>query len=444
MMKPNYLIYLAFFFISLDNFPLMFGTAYKPVSLLFLVLYFGIKLPEMIRLNWKRIELFIFFLIMLSFVISATIIKFNGYSSVGLIDAVSSFLAGIIIYLAIKHFMMKNDLEVRIKALEMLLYGYTIPVFIGLLQVVYIYIAPLGFIENITSIFVQRTDYINTGRVHFTFSEPSFTSIHTNLIMIPALFILKKFRSVNRYIKIVVMLFFILSILTLSVRYYMDLTFALLVYFIIFLQVKNIFKIFFIAPALIGILFLVLNFTGSSKDSYHVQRFMKVMENPEQIASDPSFQIRNTYSDIGYNAFLDHQLIGVGIGNYVQYYKGNLANVNPNYKKYPELVDALNHSEVIAQYNMYTRLLSEMGMMGMLVILIMMIILISMRNNRYKLFISILLIWTLIQFDSFAFIPMYLILCLNSRNWMRKKQTLSSKGILLHYGDKEQISLDRD
>ncbi|MFT8322303.1 MAG: O-antigen ligase family protein [Bacillus sp. (in: firmicutes)] len=417
MMKPHYLMYLAFFFLSLDNFPFMFGTAYKPVSLLFLVMYFTIKIPEIIRLEWKRMELFIFFTIMLSFVISAVMIGFNNYSLDGLFDSVTSFLAGVIIYLAIKHFIMKTQLEVRLKSLEMLLYGYTIPVFIGLLQVIYIYVAPLGFIEHITSLFVARTDYINTGRVHFTFSEPSFTSIHTNLIMIPSLFILNKFKPINRCIKGIVILFFILSLLTLSVRYYMDITFALIVYFILYLRVKNIFKLFFLVPALVGILVVVINFTGSSKDSYHVQRFMKVMENPEEIVSDPSFQIRNTYSSIGYNAFLDNKLVGVGIGNYVDYYKKNLPTVNHDYKKFPELINAREHSNVIAQYNMYTRLLSEMGIMGLIIILLMTGILITLRNDRYKLFISILLIWTLIQFDSFAFIPMYLILCLNSKNW---------------------------
>lgn len=56
----NAFIYLAFALLPLDNFPYMFGGAYKPVSLIFIVLYCVLKIPVLIRMKFQRKEIWIF------------------------------------------------------------------------------------------------------------------------------------------------------------------------------------------------------------------------------------------------------------------------------------------------------------------------------------------------------------------------------------------------
>lgn len=223
----NAFIYLAFALLPLDNFPYMFGGAYKPVSLIFIVLYCVLKIPVLIRMKFQRKEIWIFIVLVSAVLISAILGLQNNYSFAGLQDAVVSLAAGIIIYLSFRIYVHSSEYrkDSFLTLFRWMFRGYWLAVIIGLLQLVYMYAFHSGALSSVIGFFVQRDSYVTAGRLHFTFSEPSYIGLHTNLLLFPAYLILKKYNYLTKSDKVLLWIFIPLSLLSLSIRYYLDLLF---------------------------------------------------------------------------------------------------------------------------------------------------------------------------------------------------------------------------
>lgn len=410
----NAFIYIAVALLSLDNFPLMFGGAYKPVSLVFIGLYCALKLPVLIRMKFQRKEIWIFIVLASAVLISAILGLQNQYSFAGLQDAVVSLAAGILIYLSFKIFVDSNERrkESFLTLFRWMFRGYWLAVVIGLLQLVYMYAVPSGALSSVIGFFVQRDSYVTAGRLHFTFSEPSYIGLHTNLLLFPSYLILKKYNYLTKSDKVLLWVFIPLSLLSLSIRYYLDLLFFVVIYVIItsrpdkfmMLFVKFVFSLA-AAAVLLNIVF-VNNIFQIKSDHYY--RILHIYEDPYSITEDNSFSIRSTYSSLGFQSFLDKPWFGYGIGNYYYGFMNNVDRIPADTLEENEELRDAKHNLTLPQYNMYTRLLSEFGLLGiMLLCLLLSLIKLSHKGNLPKLMV-ILLLYSLLQFDSFAFIQMLL------------------------------------
>ncbi|MBM7567317.1 hypothetical protein JOC55_004279 [Paenibacillus sacheonensis] len=405
-------MYIAAFLFPLDNFPHMFGGAYKPLSLIFIAIYLAMNIKVVFTIKYRALEIWIAVIIASALLISAfQNLKYH-YRFTGWEDAVSSLVAGIVIYLAFKVFVHQNKHdESYIMLFKWIIRGYSVAIFVGLLQLVYIYGSSSDGLAAVIKLFVTRDPFIGNHRVHFSFSEPSFIGLHTNLLLFPAYIILKNKNRLSKFEKLIVFSFVPLTIFSLSVRYFLDLVIFYVIYTFATTQVREIWsvgiKMILTAAVFASLIYMVFVQNVFKIDSDHYSRISHIFENPENIATDDSFAIRFTYSVIGVSSFLDKPVLGYGMGNYNYGYVNHLDKIPVNqYKPGKELYEA-SESTSLSQYNMYTRLLSELGMMGIFILLSFVIFIRSFKGRNYSKMMAALLGCALLQFDSFAFIQMY-------------------------------------
>ncbi|MBD0379781.1 O-antigen ligase family protein [Paenibacillus sedimenti] len=411
----NRLIYIAAFLLPLDNFPFMFGGGYKPVSLIFIALYLMMNLFSVFKAKYKTSEIYVL-LVMITFVLVTFFQnRYYQYENTGLIDACLTIASGTVIYLSFKIFVARHeDPGAYIKLFKCMVYGYGIAVGIGLLQLIYIYVLHIGIIAKFVGLFVSRTGFISTARVHFTFSEPSYIALHTNLLLIPAFIALKRANQLNWIINSIVIGLFIVSLFSFSLRYYMDSIILLLVF--LFLYTKRIVKLSVITTfslaSLYCVLYLVFVINVFSINADHFGRIGSFLKNPAAINQDESFSIRSTFSKVAMDSFKEKPILGYGLGNFYYGYKENYSEiVDLSSIKQKELRDA-DKDKTLHQYNMYTRVLSEMGLMGILLVVPLLYFVFHQPKRSYLKMVLILLAWSQLQFDSFALIQIYFWLAL--------------------------------
>ncbi|GGD76227.1 O-antigen ligase family protein [Paenibacillus nasutitermitis] len=423
----NFLIYIAAFLFPLDNFPIMFGAAYKPISLVFIALFFAFNFPHILKLSYKKTELCVLIIVICSIVVTCfRNIEFH-YSFVGMNDALSSLLAGLVIYLSFKVYVQRNSEDgAYIKLFKWIIRGYGLALVIGVLQLLFIYVLPSGALRGLIGLFVERTAYIQAHRLHFSFSEPSYIGLHTNLLLIPAYLILRHTNNLSRYDKWIVFLFIPISIFSLSIRYFVDLTILYLVYVFATSKSKDFMKVILKFAVSAGVLFLLLQTVLVQNvfnlESSHYYRILHLYEDPSKISKDDSFSIRITYSKLGIYSFGDKPWLGYGLGNYYYGYMNHLDKIPArDFKKDGELYNATNHLS-LPQYNMYTRLLSEFGVMGIALFLFTAAFILSFKGRNFSKMILILLLVALLQFDSLAFIQLFFWLALLQSPFISKLQ----------------------
>lgn len=405
------LIYIAAFLLPLDNFPIMFGGAYKPVSLVFIALFFAVNFAHVFRMKYKKTEICIGMIVIGSIVVTAFQNISLHYSFMGLKDAASSLGAGVVIYLSFKIFVDQyGKRETYVKLFKWMIRGYGIALAVGLLQIVFIYVWNSGALSSLIGLFVERRAYIDAHRLQFTFSEPSYIGLHTNLLIFPAYLVLKHTNSLSKYDKLIVLLFIPISVFSLSIRYFLDLAILYLVYTFITSNSKAFINLCLKLAAAVGIGLLLAHVVLVNNvfklDSSHYYRMLHIYNDPEKVMKDDSFSIRATYSKIGFYAFLDKPVLGYGVGNYHYGYINHLDKIAPrDFKDGSELSNATNQLS-LPQYNMYTRLLSEFGLMGIALFFLCGFLMLSVKGRNFSVMIILLLFFALLQFDSFAFIQL--------------------------------------
>lgn len=431
-----FFIYAAAFLLSLDNFPFMFGGGYKPLSLLFITLYVLFNIHKLLYLKFKRIEIIIFVILTFSIVITVFENMKNNYNFDGLIDATTSLMAGIVVYLGFKIFTQKHhqDDTKFIKVFQWIVRGYGLALFVGVLQLIYIYIFPNGALREVIHLFVNRDAYASASRVHFTFSEPSFISLHTNLLLLPAVIILKNKGYLTKNHKIIVLSFFTISLFSLSIRYFLDIFIFFIVYSIFTTHKKIFVKRFLAFMLAIFSILLILNVVFVQNvfhlNSDHFYRLSNIINKPSTVLEDTSFVIRSTYTEVGLESFSDRPLLGYGLGNFHYAYVDHLSEVDATaLKQSEELRNAVNNYS-LAQYNMFTRMLSELGVIGLLILLLSIYFICSIKGKNLAKMIVILVIYSQLQFDSLAFIQIYI--------WVALLQTKFISNIKIENVSKKQ------
>ncbi|WP_100486945.1 O-antigen ligase family protein [Sporolactobacillus pectinivorans] len=406
-------IYAAAFFFCLDDSPFMFGTGYKPISVIFILLYVLSNLPGLFRLRYKRLEFYIFVFMLICLCVSLFQVIMNHYRFDGLLNATETVFAGIICYLGFKLFVekTKNNPSEYTKLFLWIVRGYGVAVFVGFLQFVYIYITANGAIASLIHLFVERTDFITNSRIHFSFSEPSFISLHTNLLLLPAVIILKKKGMLTRTHKFIVGAFFFLSLFALSIRLYIDIIVFMAAYLFFTTNSKTFVKrsltVLLAGLSIVTLSYLIFVQNIFGLHSYHYYRMADLITHPSAASSDISTQIRSTYTMIGFQSFADHPLIGYGLGNYHYAYVAHFHEISPDLvNQAQELLGALTDYN-LHTYDMFARLASEMGILGIVLIILLLYLVMNVRGRNFSKMMIFLLLYSQLQFDSLSLIPLY-------------------------------------
>lgn len=408
-----FFMYAAAFLFCIDDSPFMFGNGYKPISVLFILLYVLFQLPKLFRLKFKRLEFYIFAFMAVCLLISLFQVIMNHYQFTGLINAAQTLAAGSICYLGFKLFVQECDGDETkfTKLFIWLLRGYGIAVVIGFLQLIYIYAVPSGFLSSVINLFVERAGYISDGRIHFSFSEPSFISLHSNLWLLPAVVILKNKGLLTRSHKWIVALFFFLSLFSLSVRFYLDILVFIVAYLFLTSHSKIFFKRMFVlllsCAAVVVLMNLIFVQNVFGLNSYHFYRMASMIENPGSASNDTSTMIRATYSRIGFESFADHPLFGYGLGNYHYAYVAHYHSINPDDLQKAQELRAAVQDYNLHTYDMFARLASEMGSLGILALLLTLYFVIGFRGKNFSKLIIFLVVYSQLQFDSLSLIQLY-------------------------------------
>jgi hypothetical protein len=420
-------MYIAAFLFCLDDFPIMFGTSYKPVSIIFILLYILCHLSSVFHLKFKRAEIYILVILLMAVCISLAIITGRHYSPAGLYDAVQSLFAGIVCYIGFKIFVQQceGDDEKFTKFFTWIVRGYGIAVFVGILQLIYIYVIPSGALSQIIQVFVERIGFIENSRVHMSFSEASFIGLHTNLLLLPSVIILKNRGRLTRNHIIIVSSFLFLSLFSLSIRYFIDILVFIAAYLIftthsrILLQRMLTFLVSTLAVFLLINAIFVQNVFHLQ--SYHYYRMANIITDPSSAGDDTSTLIRTAYTKTGLVSFIDHPLVGYGLGNFHYAYMDHYKTIDPEaLQKSEELRNAATGDGSLQSYNMYSRLLSEMGLPGLLVIILTLCLMIHSGSGNFSKLMVFLVVYSQIQFDSLALIPLYFWIALLDSRFIRK------------------------
>lgn len=307
---------------------------------------------------------------------------------------------------------------------------YFVAIFIGIIELLSILnVLPLSIKSSINNLLGAG----QLTRVCMGSSEASWLSMHL-LIMMPIYIYLHKVTREKKYMVAFVFIT-VIFIFNVSGQGIITLLISFAIYIIINMGKKNnintLVKNFaLIIIALVGA-FLIFKFViDLMPNTYYTARLKNFTNISSLIRNDASSFIRIVYPILNFKIFLNYPILGIGGGNFSFLFSEYL------YKFYPWAVTS--YGEVAAHvsandastYCFYARLLSEFGIIGV-ILFINFVSSITKKFKRYKinnnrnilLFIFILTFAILVQFDSFTYIPFWLMLAFYN-NLEDEKETI--------------------
>ncbi|CAN7689870.1 O-antigen ligase family protein [Paenibacillus sp. LjRoot153] len=402
-MKIKFVIifYLALICLPFDEFPFgVYGFGVnKPLSLYIFLLFLILNIPVLLRLRYKNTELIIFscilFLIICSFYISY--LRYNSIDNQ--YKVLNEFLGGVITYLSFKAYADIKDEKALLKMFKIILGSYILASIFGIIEFVYIYIAKSDVIISFLQLFLSPRfyGYLYSGhRIQFSFGEPSFIGFHLFLVVFPIILLLNfKGYKIGKLLKFNTCIFLLLSFISLSGKFILDFLVFILAY--IFLYKERLTTTKFKLLGLLSIVtliggFYLLNYTDL------FSRFQN------GLYEDSSGRVRSDLSIISLIAIKDHQLMGYGLGNFLDAFKNNISYVDESFGDNYELVtDYYLQNFYLHCYNMYGRILTETGIVGVFIFILIFFKLAKYSKHNFNKFVSVLLLYNLLQVDTFSF-----------------------------------------
>jgi hypothetical protein len=406
----NGIIYFLFLLgvalITFEGLPFARFSNYSPISIFPLFAGFMLALIKGIKLKKVDILFFLFCFYSISHSLIMAMI-YNDISSS--IKHIITIIIGFSIYIFSFYVTEKYlPFDKNINRFTTSLYiAFTIPVIIGLLQLMSQLNITNDSINNITTLFVK---VVYNNRIQMLSSEPSWAIIHILTALILFIFI-------NMYngkkTSIMVICLGILFILSFSAFGYGVVVFALLLFMI--LQNKNRLKTFFAALIVLFVVFTILPFMIETFNiqGYYTHRFqLDELSISNLLERDESFFVRIIFPVIGVIQFINFPIFGVGGGFYyvefanmmIKYfpYALDMAEVNTNVFVNPEAANPRN---------LFSKILSEEGILGGILFFSFLIVLYNKyaKNNYSKLVFCLAISFTL-NFDSYALVDFWLLI----------------------------------
>lgn len=323
-----------------------------------------------------------------------------GLNIANLVDSIITLTLGISFYFAlvIRYHFYKNDFHQDIK---LLLLGYSISILYGVVK----FISLKFNLSFITSVFllIEKRYY---SRVAFSFTEPSFISMHVFGVLF-LLYLFIQHKKLKRYMFLLMTLFTAVSILSnSSSRFLLDLiviSLLVLVFSIIRLDVKVSTKI-----VSLGVIFIAI-FSFAYLIN-HNERASKIVE--EGIYADASLASRFFRINASIEGYKDNPvetLFGAGIGNsYYFFQKGYHRALSDYENDYKGEVLALGGVEVGQLFSFPIRIINDTGIFQLVFLTLYFLYL--TRFKPKNLLGVLIVFWLYVQFDSYAFYTLWLLI----------------------------------
>ncbi len=401
--------YLGVFFIPFDNLFFAPSAGWATIAPIILFCYVLLNL-KYVTVNFK--------VIIIAFLVAIlSLINYISFSPTaeGLFDCVSTLCLGIAFYLAINIFFLKKNNSAKL-FLQILFIAYTIAFCYGLISLL-----NLPAFESFRMLFEKRN---YEGRLQYTFTEPSFISMHLYGVMLPCIFIFKKYVHEVKKLKILLLCYVVITcVFGASARFYLD---TLVVAAILFVQwivhVKSV------KNALIGMSVAVIVSMAGIVFVFSQERLRTILD--LGVYADASLASRFfRINAIIKGLFQDsmHAIFGFGIGNtsypFNMGYDSALAEYQNSYMA--EILD-LKDTTATSFFCGHLRVIAEMGLI--FYILFMAVLWKKSKGNRI---LFVLVVYLYVQFDSYAFYTVWLLLFYSSYSRTgayAKKKMLSSNG----------------
>lgn len=312
------------------------------------------------------------------------------------IDTVSTLFLGICFYFAFYiHFVVKkNSPKLFLRVLTL---AYFISFLYGLA-----FLMGIQFIEKIMITIEKR----HSGRLQYTFTEPSFISMHLFGVILPCIIVFKK-RDVEIFgLKTLLVLFIIVTLVFgQSTRFVLDTAIVIVLYFLCrFFQSKlNLKKI---SLLFVGIGVIVVAWILVNKDP----RLSTIIE--KGVYADGSLASRWFRINAIIKGMIQKpisMIFGFGLGNAsVPFNLGYDLAFAEYSSKYLEEIIALKGTTGTSFFCGHIRVMAEVGIIFYILLLVG---LIKTDNKKYRSWFMILLVFYLyLQFDSYAFYTVWLFL----------------------------------
>ena len=407
----NLMYILAIITIPWDNLFFAPSAGWATITPFIFIIYLLInyKYIKKIIILEKELICFLLILLIVSFI---NYIIYDNFITFNFIDSISTLFLGLIFYfsLVIRYFYKKKD---YIKDINLLLISYLISFFYGLTK----YISLQLGINSILSVF-ETIEKRFSYRVSFSFTEPSFISMHVFGIIFIIFLITNNYKIKKRAI-LIISLFSFISILSFaSARFIIDFTLILTIYFFIKLFKKKrsifirLFSVFFFVIFMFSVIFFI---------NEH-PRINQILESG--IYADGSLASRWFRINASLKGYIQKPFeayFGAGLGNSYQFFNYGYAFAYEEYKSnYMAEVLGLYNTTNNQLFSMPIRIISEFGIFVFLFIIFYLIYLAKKSDVSNKYLILIITFWLYVQFDSYAFYTLWIVLIIFKYNKRRR------------------------
>ena len=305
--------------------------------------------------------------------------------------------------LYIRYIIKEKDIK---KDVKILVFAYSLSFFYGLVK----FVALKGGVGFVLSAFdlIEKRYY---SRLAFSFTEPSFISLHIAGVMYLVCISIKD-KLLKKKLIILISLFCALTLISGdSARFLVDFVVILTLIVAKFLVQKKI-RLSKKIIVFILIIFISGGLALQIQGNTRVTKMLNGDTYTDMIYSDPSLAARYfriNSSVRGYENEPMKALFGAGLGNahyFLQY--GFIDALEEYANPYTSEVAVLSDSKESQLFCMPIRLISEMGLLWF--IAIMLLIISKVIKNKENVFDLLIISYLYVQFDSYAFytFPLYL------------------------------------
>ena len=384
----DFIFYVGVFLLPFDNLAIAPTAGWAAIAPLVFFLYVLLNI-NVVKVSLKSL-IFTFAIVILT---SFCYVLYNPALS-AIIDTLSTIVLGICFYFSLYvHFIIKdNSPKIFLKVLFI---AYSISLLYGLA-----YLTGVEAIERIMISIEKR----HSGRLQFTFTEPSFISMHLFGVILPCIIIFKENKKQVFGLKILLVLFVLVTcIMASSTRFILDTAVVICIYFAcrFFNSGINLKKIFII---IFGVFAVILAFR-IIKDN---PRLSQVLD--KGIYADDSLAARWFRINAIIKGIIQKPsslLTGFGLGNAsIPFNLGYDAAFSEYRSEYLVEILSIKGTTNTSFFCGHLRVIAEVGLV---LYLALMVALIKTKDKKYRSWFFIwLIIYLYVQFDSYAFYSIWL------------------------------------
>lgn len=383
----DFIFYLGIFLIPFDNLFFAPSAGWATVSPILFFIYSILKCNK-IRFNFNEKHLFVFLIVMIFLCFNSL---YNGVDIPSVIDTISTLILGVATYFAFSIYFNDEGHNEKI-VLNILFIAYSLSFLYGIVSILHI-----DFIDKILLIIEKR----HYDRLSFSFTEPSFISMHMYGVLLPIIYFFKEHKKEVFRLKILMILFILMAfVFKSSTRFMLDTVIVLSIYGLTKLNYKKreTYIFLLIIPIIIVLALLVLpNILGDRINNiYHYGIYAD--------ASLASRWFRINACLKGYTDDPFHFMFGYGIANSdipfkAGYDRAYLEYIHP----YKDEINSLLNQFNSQLFCMPIRIINEFGFIVFLGLMILLF-------KKEHIFIYIIMIFLYSQFDSYAFYTIWIYL----------------------------------